>query len=58
MKIKLLLIFGTAMLLLLPYLNAQNRGTGNKKYEVGVYYFPDYHFDKRNEKYFGKSGEE
>lgn len=54
MKIKALLIFDVAMLLLISCLNAQKPGTNNKKYEVGVYYFPDYHFDKRNEKYFGK----
>jgi len=54
MKIKVLFVFGVAMLLLLPCLNAQKRDTNKKKYEVGVYCFPDYHFDKRNEKYFGK----
>lgn len=26
----------------------------NKEYEIGVYYFPNYHLDKRNENYFGK----
>jgi hypothetical protein len=26
----------------------------DKGYQIGVYYFPNYHFDKRNEKYFGK----
>lgn len=54
MKIKLLLTLGIAILLLLPCLNAQEVSTNNKKYEVGVYYFPNYHIDKRNEKYFGK----
>jgi hypothetical protein len=25
------------------------------KYQIAVYYFPNYHFDKRNEKQLGKS---
>ena len=54
MKIKSLFILCIAILILLPSLNAQEVNTKIKKYEVGVYYFPNYHFDKRNETYFGK----
>lgn len=32
--------------------------TKSKKYEIGVYYFPNYHKDKRNEAYHGKGWDE
>ena len=54
MKIRILFTFSIVMLLLMPCLNAQDVTAKAKKYEVGVYYFPNYHIDKRNEKYFGK----
>lgn len=57
MKIRSLLTAGIAILLL-SSLKGQTVNSGNtkkeKKYEVAVYYFPNYHLDKRNEKYFGK----
>jgi len=44
----LILIFGVAV-------HAQNHpGKKSNEYQIGVYYFPDYHVDKRNETYFGK----
>jgi hypothetical protein len=29
-------------------------GPANERYEVGVYYFPNYHIDPRNEKRYGR----
>ncbi|RYY37252.1 MAG: hypothetical protein EOP46_03340 [Sphingobacteriaceae bacterium] len=41
------------------HLKAQNKpASATEKYEIGVYYFPNYHLDKRNEKHFTKGWSE
>lgn len=34
---------------------SQQKKSSNGKYQIAVYYFPDYHIDKRNEAYRGKN---
>lgn len=48
----------SAMFLLLyvsTCIYGQQKKLSNEKYQIAVYYFPDYHVDKRNEAYRGKN---
>jgi len=50
-------IVPTISLLLCVFTGAygQQKKSSNEKYQIAVYYFPDYHIDKRNEEYRGKN---
>jgi hypothetical protein len=43
-----------ALLFLLPCVFAKAQLQHEKKYEVAVYYFPNYHVDSINEKWHGR----
>jgi hypothetical protein len=50
-----LIVVGCITFLFITNVRSQkNHLKEREKYNVGVYYFPNYHLDKRNENYFGK----